>query len=508
MTPSIEPTAARRPTAPVRPVTLSQGLCLDAGPDEKPCVWNVVAYEGEWQGHPAGAFKFTRQTFEQIIANFRADPRYKRRGSAAVDSASPDDIATGAFDVIQWDFHHAAEMPAPDVAVAGAPAQGWVLEVGIGQHDGKCALLVLTRWLEPARSYIRAQQYRWCSVSVWLNAIDPGTGKDVGAVLTSVAITNNPFLQGLPALQASRDARTDPPAANGPQETSMNETASGAKSAHDGPAAGAGGPNLRTALARIVAKSRNCAADDVSDGHILAAVENAAGLQAKIDELMNAIGAKTLAEALAKMSAADELRSKLSDALAGKAAAEEAMSGMEEEMVEEDVGMALASLGVTDARVRKALLAERGTTAESILAFRKTYEIDALKKAAREKLVEAAQKVTATKTGTQEPAHLTASIATERQTPPATPQQAEPVVATMAADGTFRLSMPQSREAAPSNRGVVTLAALRQQYPHEPNDYLRKVAFVKAEHAKNNPTATKLSHDEACEFAADMRLAG
>ena len=74
---------ARRPAAPVSPITLGLGLRLDAGPDDRPCVWNVVAYEGEWQGHPAGAFGFSRATFEQIIANFCADPRYKRRGTAA-----------------------------------------------------------------------------------------------------------------------------------------------------------------------------------------------------------------------------------------------------------------------------------------------------------------------------------------------------------------------------------------------------------------------------------------
>jgi hypothetical protein len=69
--------------------------------------------------------------------------------------------------------------------LGGASAQGWVLELRLGEHDGKVALLALTRWLEPARTYIRTERYKYCSVSVWLSAVDPQTGKDVGAVPTT-----------------------------------------------------------------------------------------------------------------------------------------------------------------------------------------------------------------------------------------------------------------------------------------------------------------------------------
>lgn len=525
-------------------VRCAQGITLDAGPEDRACVWNVVAYEGDFSGHPAGAFRFTRETFTQIVENFRRDPRFSARASLPpVESATPEQIACGGYDVVQWDFHHASEMPAAsgNIAAAGTPAQGWVLDLKIGEHEGKCALLALSRFLEPARGYIRAGQYRWCSVSVWFGAPDPVTGKDQGAVLTSIAITNNPFLQGLPALRASLDAlpgavgaefrawveqvnarlaslsATNPSLQAGgagpTKENLMNQTASNAPNgAKDVPGALliSGGPDLRTSLARIVAKSRNCSIDDIGDHHILAAVENAAGLQAKIDELMGAIGAKTLAEALAKMSAADELKSKLSEALAGKAAAEDAMSGLEEDMVEQDVGMALASLGVTDesakVKVRKALLAERGKTPETIVAFRKTYDLDALRKEARVKLEQAARQVVADRSGSA-PAHLAASIATQRQTPAASPQgQPEAISATMGPDGVIRLGAPVSREPGPGTGSGPTLATLKSQYPHEPNDFARKVAFVKADHARNNPGAPALDHATACERAHLMRL--
>lgn len=628
-------------TAPVR---LSQGLTLDAGEDAAPAVWNVVAYEGEFAGHAMGAFAFTRETFEQIVRNFRDDPRYQARaGMTPVAEATPEQIAAGAYDVVQWDFHHASEMPPTDgnIAAAGAPAQGWVLEVKIGEHQGKCALVALSRFLEPARSYIRAGRYRWCSVSVWFNAPDPVTKENKGATLTSIAVTNNPFLQGLPALRASRDATgqlslgyyygsacseaeafgyvrslvglpetatladviakvtevrawiaggalpagidddakpadftsalrsilslpllstpddvfahvdqlfarlvaaalgtvpaappavspTTPSAAVAAtiQETQTMTTnatgaPSGAKDATVLPVASAllqAGPDLRNTLAKMVAHQRHCSTDDVTDGHILAMAESGAALQKQIDDLMTALGVKTLAEALAKMSAAEELKSKLAEALSGKAAAEEAMQGYESEMVEEDMGLAMASLGVTDTAApmaklaRAALVAERGTTAESINAFRKTYKITDLRKAARDEMTKAAHKVVADRSQT-EPAHLTASIATDRQTPPATPQNqnAQPEGLTLSLQGNrVVLGGPVSREAplgSNAQPGAITMATLRERYADQPNDFLRKVAFVKAEHAKNNPGAQALDHVLACERAHGMRLA-
>jgi hypothetical protein len=66
---------------------------------------------------------------------------------------------------------------------------------------------------------------------------------------------------------------------------------------------------------------------------------------------------------------------------------------------------------------------------------------------------------------------------------------------------------PLSREAAPGEGSGLTLAMLRQKHPSEPNDYLRKVAYVKAEHAKNNPGAKPLDHVTACEMASQLRAA-
>lgn len=163
-----------------------------AGREDKPDapVWVQVATEGQYDGYSGGGFAFALQTFEAAIRNFKAHPSY--------------DGKTG---IVAWDFHHASEMPAASVGTAGAPAQGWVLDLQTRRDaSGKVTLWALTRWLEPARSYIKEGRYKWASVSMVLDAIDPVSGRSIGPLLTSVAITNQPFIEGMQQLAASRNA--------------------------------------------------------------------------------------------------------------------------------------------------------------------------------------------------------------------------------------------------------------------------------------------------------------
>lgn len=167
------------------------------GADDLPR-WVQIATEGRYLGYKGGAqpFAFTRETFEQIIRNFRRNPAYKQ-----------DANGVGCEGVVPWDFGHAseAEPTAGTVPIGGVPAQGWACELGLRNGArGEAQLWALTRFLEPARSYIRNEQYKWASVSVLFNAVDPRTGEAVGAVLTSVALTNTPFIEGMQRLAASR----------------------------------------------------------------------------------------------------------------------------------------------------------------------------------------------------------------------------------------------------------------------------------------------------------------
>src|SRR5687768_11905596 len=58
--------------------------------------WIHVATEGTRKGHPMGAFTLDRGIFENMIANFRADPRYKQDPATGL----------GMTKVVPFDYEH------------------------------------------------------------------------------------------------------------------------------------------------------------------------------------------------------------------------------------------------------------------------------------------------------------------------------------------------------------------------------------------------------------------
>lgn len=182
-------------------LTLTQiQLNIPADSDPAKPVWVQVAAEGKFDGYKGGevSFTFDERVFQQIVRNFRRHPSYQA-GSEGYGSA----------DVIAWDFHHASESDPTEGSIpyAGAPAQGWVQDLEVRFDEaGKAQLWALTRWLEPARTYIQTERYRWASVSVVFDAVDPKSGENIGAVLTSVALTNSPFIEGMTPLAATKRA--------------------------------------------------------------------------------------------------------------------------------------------------------------------------------------------------------------------------------------------------------------------------------------------------------------
>lgn len=144
-------------------------------------VWVMVAETGRWNGHSAGPFEMTSKTFDQIVTNFEA------RGLP-----------------IQWDMEHASESESTSgtVPITGVPSQGWVHRL---DNRGPAGLWALTEWLDTARDGIKAGRFAWCSPAVRFGCKDSVTGKDIGARLTSVAITGQPFLVGLEQLVAASD---------------------------------------------------------------------------------------------------------------------------------------------------------------------------------------------------------------------------------------------------------------------------------------------------------------
>jgi len=148
---------------------------------EKP-VWVQLAKAGTFKGHRSGAFTLDSRTFTEIVANFNATENKQ----------------------IPIDFEHATEADPAEgqIAVNGAPAQGWIKALDI--RAGGTELWGLVEWGDKAREYIKAGQYKFFSPAIRFNSKDRVSGKPVGARMTSGALTNNPFLDGMMPL-AARD---------------------------------------------------------------------------------------------------------------------------------------------------------------------------------------------------------------------------------------------------------------------------------------------------------------
>lgn len=142
-------------------------------------VWIQVAKPGQFRGHAAGPFELNETIFNEIIRNFKATANQR----------------------IPIDFEHASEQPATQGSIPtdGAPAQGWILDLKI--EDGN--LWGLVTWGEKARDYIRSGQYRYFSPAIRFAAKDRVTGERIGARMTSGAICNQPFLDGMKPLLAT-----------------------------------------------------------------------------------------------------------------------------------------------------------------------------------------------------------------------------------------------------------------------------------------------------------------
>jgi phage I-like protein len=164
----------------------AHGACVplrmaEGDDSEKPVSVIQVAKAGRFEGHPAGAFEMTAETFRTIAANFARSENRR----------------------IPIDYEHATEMIGHGATLqSGAPAVGWITALSAAGDK----LFATVEWVDAeAVAHIRAGRYRFCSPAVVLDAIDGVTGERIGPKLTSVGLTNRPFLDGMEPL-AARDA--------------------------------------------------------------------------------------------------------------------------------------------------------------------------------------------------------------------------------------------------------------------------------------------------------------
>ena len=230
----------------MKPIRLAS-VALNADPSAaaNPTVWVEVTCEGDYKGYPGGGFKFDTTVFGQIVRNFRAHPAYKIGADGY-----------GSADVVPWDFNHASEMPPTDGSVPGmgAPAQGWAQDLDVRLGPSGAQLWAKTRWLEPARTYVKNGQYKWASVTVIFDARDPHTGANMGCLLTSIALTNTPFVEGMSELVAAQRGGARLPAAGRMQLRWPTDVS--AKT-----------PQARTLLASLAAGAVRVSTDDGDDYH-------------------------------------------------------------------------------------------------------------------------------------------------------------------------------------------------------------------------------------------------
>jgi hypothetical protein len=175
-------------------VDFSESGPFVAGDTEDTRRWVHIATSGNYLGYRGGErpFEFTREVFDQMVANLRAHPSYRAGENGE-----------GDYDIIPWDFEHQNDPDALNVAIEGLPAHGWSSDLKVVTTDGGCELWALTRLMEPALGYVIGKRYRQCSVDMAFDATHPVTAESVGAVLFAVALTNRPFIEGMRGLAAS-----------------------------------------------------------------------------------------------------------------------------------------------------------------------------------------------------------------------------------------------------------------------------------------------------------------
>lgn len=138
--------------------------------------WVHIAREGRWLGHPQGAFEFTRQRFEEMERNFR-----RRLGTP-----------------LKVNFEH------EDHVEPGQPkpARGRVHDLAV-RPDG---LWGLVEFGPEARAGYEAGGWRFASAEVSLDGVDRETGERCGAVMTALALTDDPWVLGLNPIHLSLSA--------------------------------------------------------------------------------------------------------------------------------------------------------------------------------------------------------------------------------------------------------------------------------------------------------------
>jgi hypothetical protein len=126
---------------------------------------------GKWKHPLYGDLNITQETFNQMLGNFKSNvlgrPPFIRIGHDKGNSTT---------------FGY-------------APAEGWVTDL---KQEGEILFGEVEPTSKEAEENIRTKRYRFSSAEYNPDGVDRETGKKVGALLSAIALTNEPFLTRLP----------------------------------------------------------------------------------------------------------------------------------------------------------------------------------------------------------------------------------------------------------------------------------------------------------------------
>lgn len=166
-------------------------VTLAASTTESGLIRIPLAISGKWV-RGATMFAISREDLESIVRNFGA----RQNGEINVD------------------YDHASEMP--EVAAGGpVPSAGRIVRLDAPEVRARHGVplqnepFILYGWFEPtarARQLLANREYRFISPAIEWGAKNKRTGQSQGTTLTSVALTNRPFLEEMPQIRLSDPA--------------------------------------------------------------------------------------------------------------------------------------------------------------------------------------------------------------------------------------------------------------------------------------------------------------
>lgn len=174
-------------------------LPADVAADPSNPKWIQLCAVGSYvyRGQP---IEITPATFDEMVVNFRTHPSFDPAGRSLFGKA-PQEVAPlvlgGKYGVIALNFDH------PPVG-GPRPGHGWFLDVE--RRDG--TLWGLCFFDAEAHAGMLAGAWKWTSIE-WADDTTAPTGEKIGAYLSGVALTNDPFIQGMTPIQLSRPGITE-----------------------------------------------------------------------------------------------------------------------------------------------------------------------------------------------------------------------------------------------------------------------------------------------------------